>query len=121
MRMRQSWHHCVLCGRMWAVLSSLLSAQRPGFTQPQPSVPEPPRFRFMGPATNGRASTYERDPATNTITALTVTCPDRTGRPLRHSSLIRGGNEEWIKRDLLQTHCSWRARRGRGAASLGLR
>ena len=52
--------------------------------------------------------TFERDPRTNAITALSLTCPDRTGRPLRHSSIVRDGNEEWIKWDLLQTHCSWR-------------
>lgn len=56
MRIRLSWHYSVLCGLMWALLSSSLSAQRAGFTQPQPPVPEPPKFRFMGPATNGRAS-----------------------------------------------------------------
>ncbi|MCA1562617.1 MAG: hypothetical protein LC804_20915 [Acidobacteria bacterium] len=77
--------------------------------------------RYTTTETWGRAGvepavfTYERDPATNAITALTVTCPDRTGRPLRHSSLVREGNEDWIKRDLLQTHCSWRARRGAGS------
>jgi YD repeat-containing protein len=52
--------------------------------------------------------TYERDAATNAIAALTLTCPDRTGRPLRHSSIVRDGNEEWIKEDLVRTHCSWR-------------
>lgn len=52
--------------------------------------------------------TYDRDATTNAITALTVTCPDRTGRPLRHSSIVTDGNEEWIKWGLLQTHCSWR-------------
>lgn len=55
------------------------------------------------------AFTYERDPATDGMTSLTLTCPDRTGRPLRHSSLVRG-NEEWIKWDLLETHCSWSRR-----------
>ena len=52
--------------------------------------------------------TYERDAATKAITALTLTCPDRTGRPLRHSGIVRNGNEEWLKADLVQTHCSWR-------------
>jgi hypothetical protein len=61
--------------------------------------------------------TYDRDTATNAITALTVTCPDRTGRPLRHSSIVRDGNEEWIKWDLLQTHCSWRRSPGSGLAA----
>jgi YD repeat-containing protein len=53
---------------------------------------------------------YERDPATNEITALTVTCPDRTGRPLRHSSNVRPGHEQRIKQNLLQTHCHWKTR-----------
>lgn len=52
--------------------------------------------------------TYDRDPATNAVTSLTVTCPDRTGRPLRHPAIVRDGNEERIKWDVLQTHCSWR-------------
>jgi YD repeat-containing protein len=52
--------------------------------------------------------TYDRDPGTHAITALTVTCPDRTGRPLRHSGIVRDGNEERVRRDILQTHCSWR-------------
>jgi len=63
---------------------------------------------------------YERDQATSVVTALTVTCPDRTGRPLRHMSLVKPGGEEWIKWDLLQTHCSWRKRPDRGAAGMPL-
>ena len=58
--------------------------------------------------------TYERDPATSMVTAVTVTCPDRAGRPLRHSSQVRPGYEEWIKWDLMDTHCSsseWTRRR----------
>ncbi|HJR58907.1 MAG TPA: DUF6531 domain-containing protein [Vicinamibacterales bacterium] len=51
--------------------------------------------------------TYDRDAVTKAVTALTVTCPDRSGRPLRHSSIVRGGNEDQVKRDLLQTHCHW--------------
>jgi hypothetical protein len=51
--------------------------------------------------------TYARDPVTSYATAMTVTCPDRSGRPLRHSSHVRPGYEEWTKWDLLQTHCSW--------------
>jgi YD repeat-containing protein len=53
------------------------------------------------------AFTYERDPTTRAITALTLTCPDRTGLPLRHSGVVRDGNEEWVKQNLLQTHCFW--------------
>lgn len=51
--------------------------------------------------------TYDRDPATQRITALTLTCPDRQGRPLRHTSNVRPGTEERIKQNLLQTHCHW--------------
>ena len=59
--------------------------------------------------------TYERDPKTNGMTALTLTCPDRTGRPLRHTSIVRG-NEEWLKWDLVNTHCSWSGRRWQRAS-----
>ena len=41
--------------------------------------------------------TYDRDPTTKAVTALTLTCPDRTGRPLRHSSLVRPDNEDRIR------------------------
>ncbi len=58
---------------------------------------------------------YERDPQTHAVKSLSLTCPDRTGRPLRHSSLVRPGEEEWIKWDLARTHCSWRANRSRSA------
>jgi YD repeat-containing protein len=56
-----------------------------------------------GPAT----FTYERDPTTNLVIALTLTCPDRTGRPLRRSSLVKPGREEWLKWDLVRTYCAW--------------
>jgi YD repeat-containing protein len=49
--------------------------------------------------------TYERDPVTKIVTGLTVTCPDRRGRPLQHSAVIRPGEEERVKWDLLRTHC----------------
>jgi hypothetical protein len=55
--------------------------------------------------------TYDRDPATNTVTSLTVTCPDRTGRPLRHSSLVQPGREDEVKWNILTTHCSWTPRK----------
>ncbi len=57
--------------------------------------------------------TYDRDPESNIVTGLTLTCPDRTGRPLKHSSVVHPGREDWIKWDLLNTHCSWTARRSR--------
>jgi YD repeat-containing protein len=57
--------------------------------------------------------TYQRDPTTGGITALTLTCPDRQGRPLRHTGVARDGNEEAVKQNLLQTHCYWKTRRRR--------
>jgi YD repeat-containing protein len=54
--------------------------------------------------------TYERDPETEHATALTVTCPDRKGLPLRHTSVVTDGNEERVKTNLLP-HCFWRPRR----------
>jgi YD repeat-containing protein len=51
--------------------------------------------------------TFERDTTTHAVTALTLTCPDRRGIPLRHSSFVRPGHEDRIKRDLMETHCSW--------------
>jgi YD repeat-containing protein len=56
---------------------------------------------------------FQRDPVTNAVVSLTLTCPDRTGRPLRHSSVVAPGREEWIKWDLLRTHCSWRTQPAR--------
>jgi YD repeat-containing protein len=56
---------------------------------------------------------YDRDPTTSMVTGMTVTCPDRTGRPLSHSSYVRPGDEERIKWDLVQTHCSWSKWRSR--------
>ena len=53
---------------------------------------------------------YERDAETGTETALTVTCADRRGQPLSHRSLVRPGTADWIKRDLLETHCASMAR-----------
>ncbi len=53
---------------------------------------------------------YELDPVTGARTALTVTCPDRRGQPLQHRSILRPDTEDWVKRDLLTTHCSWSPR-----------
>ena len=50
---------------------------------------------------------YELDPVTGAKTALTVTCPDRRGEPLQHRSILRPDTEDWVKHDLLATHCSW--------------
>jgi YD repeat-containing protein len=50
---------------------------------------------------------YERDPVTGRVTSVTLTCPDRRGAPLRHTSVIRPGEEERIKQNLLDTHCHW--------------
>jgi hypothetical protein len=58
--------------------------------------------------------TYERDPETNAVTSLALTCPDRWGHPLRHFSIVRD-NEEWIKWDLMQSRCSLKTRRDLGS------
>ena len=55
--------------------------------------------------------TYERDPETDWATSITVTCPDRKGLPLRHTSIVRDGDEERVKTNLLTTHCYWRTPR----------
>jgi YD repeat-containing protein len=52
--------------------------------------------------------TLERDPTTHAVVSLSLTCPDRTGRPLKHTSLVTPDREEWIKWDLMRTHCSWK-------------
>jgi YD repeat-containing protein len=50
--------------------------------------------------------TYERDPATRVVTSLTLTCPDRRGIPLRHTSLVRRpGTEDQVTADLASTYC----------------
>jgi hypothetical protein len=58
---------------------------------------------------------YQRDPVTNAVASLSLTCADRQGRQSRHSSLVQPGHEEWIKWDLVRTHCSWTGRRARVA------
>ena len=82
------------------------------------------RFNKMGYTTSetwGRENAapatfdYERDPVTNAVTSLSLTCPDRTGRQLRHASLVRPGREDWIKWDLVRTHCAWPGLRWRAA------
>jgi YD repeat-containing protein len=50
---------------------------------------------------------YDRDPRSNEVTAVTVTCPDRQGLPLAHKSIVRPGQEERVKNDIVQTHCHW--------------
>jgi YD repeat-containing protein len=70
--------------------------------------------------TQGRGSesvvfTYGRDPVTKAVTSLTLTCPDRSGRPLRHFSLVRDNNEKRIKWDLMQSRCSLKTRRQLGS------
>jgi YD repeat-containing protein len=54
--------------------------------------------------------TYTRDPFTSATAALTVTCPDRSGGTRSHSSIVRGGNEDQVKADLIRTRCSLRIR-----------
>ena len=53
---------------------------------------------------------YERDPITNAVASLSLTCTDRRGRQSRHSSLVQPDREEWIKLDLVRTYCSWSRR-----------
>jgi YD repeat-containing protein len=53
---------------------------------------------------------YERDPRSALVTGLTITCPDRTGRPLDHHSLVKPGWEQWTQWDLMRTHCSGKRR-----------
>ena len=50
---------------------------------------------------------YGRDPVTNAVASLSLTCADRRGRQSRHSSLVQPDREEWIKQDLVRTYCSW--------------
>jgi YD repeat-containing protein len=52
--------------------------------------------------------TYERNATSQAVTALTLTCPDRRGQPLQHTSVVADGNDAAIKEGLLETHCSWR-------------
>jgi YD repeat-containing protein len=49
---------------------------------------------------------YTRDPVTNVVTSMAVTCPGRTGAMLRHSTSVKRGYEEWIKWDMVRTHCA---------------
>jgi YD repeat-containing protein len=55
---------------------------------------------------------FERDPTTNAVVSFSLTCPDRTGRQLRHSSLVAPGKEEWLKWDMVRTHCAVWVRSG---------
>jgi hypothetical protein len=57
---------------------------------------------------------YERDSITNTVTSVSLTCPDRTGRPVTHgAAAARPETEDWIKWDSVRTLCAWRADRWR--------
>jgi YD repeat-containing protein len=59
---------------------------------------------------------YERDPVTSVVTNVTLTCPDRKGRPITHSQVrLQPDSEEWIKWDLIRTNCAWRTDRWRDA------
>ena len=59
---------------------------------------------------------YDRDPDTHRVRSMTLTCPDRKGLPLAHSSLVHEpGGEEAIKRGLLDTHCQAARMRSRSA------
>jgi YD repeat-containing protein len=52
---------------------------------------------------------FNRDPDTHAVVSLSLTCPDRTGRQLRHTSLVKPGREDSVKQDLARTHCFSRA------------
>lgn len=56
--------------------------------------------------------TYQRD-ETGRATSLTLTCPDRKGLPLRHTVVVRPGEEDVVKQNLLATHCYWNRWRSR--------
>jgi YD repeat-containing protein len=53
------------------------------------------------------ALTFERDPATRVVTALTLTCPDAAGVAVCHFSPVPPGGEERVKERLVRTHCRW--------------
>jgi hypothetical protein len=57
---------------------------------------------------------YERDPLTNIVTTVALTCPDRKGHAAPHPAVsVRPESEEWIKWDLVRTVCSCRRDRWR--------
>ena len=49
---------------------------------------------------------YDRDEVSGAVTSMTISCKDREGRPLRRSTSVRRGEEELLKRALVQTSCS---------------
>ena len=49
---------------------------------------------------------FERDPVSRRMTSLTVSCRDREGRPVRQATDVRKGEEELLKRALVQKYCS---------------
>jgi YD repeat-containing protein len=54
---------------------------------------------------------FERDSISKAVTSLSVTCADRTGQQLSHSSDVGPRGEEWTKWDLVQMYCTegrWR-------------
>jgi YD repeat-containing protein len=50
---------------------------------------------------------YERDPITHVVTAMTLTCPSWAGSLRSYRRRVRNGDEEWTKRNLFRTNCSW--------------
>jgi YD repeat-containing protein len=48
---------------------------------------------------------YVRDPDSNVIQRLTVTCGDRAGRPASHSLKVSPGEEERAEEELASTYC----------------
>ena len=48
---------------------------------------------------------YERDAQTDQPRGLTVTCPDRKGLPLRHIGYAGVNGVDYVKSNILSTHC----------------
>lgn len=48
---------------------------------------------------------YERDALSRAIVALTVSCKDRQGRPVRESTTVKRGEEDLLKAALVRKYC----------------
>lgn len=82
--------------------------QRVAFAKNQSAVAE-----TIGMAGEGEiAFAYERDPTTGAVQSLAMTCQGRSGEPMTHTSLVRDGDVDRVKADLVRTHCrrDWRRR-----------
>ena len=56
------------------------------------------------------AFAYDRHPISHDVQSVAVTCAGRSGQKMTHSSLLRDGDVDAMKADLVRTHCrrSWR-------------